>query len=158
MSTPAIRRTTLADVEALACLRRADAIERMGVPPDADPDFDTRFATWTSETDNGSVGWLAETGGQPVGMLHMLVHARMPIPHRQPGSWAYINALYVRPRHRNAGLGRRLLDAALDYANAHEIRRVLLHPSERAVPFYSRAGLRPADPYLLWTADRQQVR
>ncbi|MEQ4207561.1 GNAT family N-acetyltransferase [Actinopolymorpha sp. B9G3] len=155
MSEPMIRVATTADVHALAWLRRADTIERRGVTPDADPDFEARFAHWMTATDHCSVSWLAEADSQPAGMLQMFVHARMPMPDRDPGGWAYIGVLFVRPDHRNVGLGRRLLDAALTYAEEQGLSRVLLHPTERAMSFYRRAGLEPADRYLVWTAAQQ---
>lgn len=134
-------------------LRRADAIERRAVAHDADPGFETRFATWAEETRAMSVAWLAELRAEPVGMLHMFVHARMPMPDRDTAGWGYIGLLFVLPANRDCGLGGRLLDTALNYAREHHLSRILLHPTERAVPLYRRTGFDPAGQYLAWTAN-----
>lgn len=120
--------------------------------PDADPGFEARFADWFEMTVDGSVGWLTEVDAHPVGMLHMFVHARMPTPARDTAGWAYVGVLFVESEYRNAGLGRRLLDKAFEYATDHGLSRILLHPTEKAVPLYRRAGFRVAGQYLAWSA------
>jgi GNAT superfamily N-acetyltransferase len=57
--------------------------------------------------------------------------------------------MYVVPEHRDAGVGRYLLDALVAHADAEGLERVVLSPSERSVPFYRRAGFDPADQLLL---------
>lgn len=52
--------------------------------------------------------------------------------------------VYVDAGHRDGGVGRRLLDVALDHARERDYARVVLSPSERSVPFYERAGFAPA--------------
>jgi GNAT superfamily N-acetyltransferase len=57
--------------------------------------------------------------------------------------------VFVLPAHRDAGVGRLLLDAALAHADAHSYVRVVLHPSPRSVPFYERAGFGSDHPLLV---------
>jgi len=156
MSDAVIRRTTARDVQAMAMLRRADAIERRSVAPGADPGFEARFAEWAAVTDGRSVAWLAELRGEPVGMLHMFVQPRMPMPDRDTARWAYIGVLFVLSGYRDAGLGTRLLGTALDHATEHGLSRILLHPTERAIPLYRRTGFAPADQYVVWSAADSQ--
>jgi GNAT superfamily N-acetyltransferase len=54
--------------------------------------------------------------------------------------WGYIANAFVLREHRDNGLGTALLEAALAYADEHELVRVVLSPSVRSVPFYARAG------------------
>ena len=61
---------------------------------------------------------------------------------------ALANAFVLRP-YRNQGIGRLLLDALLAHADAHGYIRVLLRPSERAIPFYLRAGFTPDGGFLV---------
>lgn len=145
-----IRRATVEDVQTLAMLRRADAVERLNVAPEDDPGFEDRFVEWFRATDGFSVTWLAEDDA-PVGMLQLFVHDRMPAPSRDTGGWGYVGLVFVLPDRRNAGVGRRLVDTAVGYANEHGFSRLLLHPTEDAVPLYRRAGFDPTNRYLLWS-------
>jgi len=145
-----IRRAMMTDAAVLARLRRHWRVERHGTPLDADPDFEQRFGDWLAEQlGRGSVGWLAYVGSEPVGMLLMFVHERMPEPDRDAGRWGYVGNVFVLPRHRDAGVGRMLLDAALEHADAQRFARVLLNPSLRSVPFYERAGFSSDHPLLV---------
>ncbi|MDQ3627874.1 MAG: GNAT family N-acetyltransferase [Actinomycetota bacterium] len=142
-----IRAAGPADAPASAWLRRRWRLERHGTALDADDGFDVRFAQWyAQQLDCGARAWLALDGGNPVGMLVMFVHERMPEPDRDAGRWGYVGNVFVLPHHREAGVGRRLLDAALD----HGFARVVLNPTPRSVPFYERAGFGGDHPLLVW--------
>ena len=129
------------DTAALALLRRHWRHEQHGVALHADPGFEQRFADWfTAQLAHRSLAWVADADGDAVGMLLMFVHERMPDPDRDPGRWGYIGNVFVLPAHRDAGVGRLLLDAALAHADEHAYVRVVLNPSPTSVPFYERAG------------------
>jgi GNAT superfamily N-acetyltransferase len=51
---------------------------------------------------------------------------------------------------RNAGVGQQLLMAIKDWAYADDLELLVVWPSERAYPFYERAGFqRYPDPLVL---------
>lgn len=57
---------------------------------------------------------------------------------------------YVLPQARNAGVGQQLLAAIEAWARAEDLELLLVWPSERAYPFYERAGFRRyPDPLVL---------
>jgi GNAT superfamily N-acetyltransferase len=143
----AVRVATASDVDTLAELRRAWTEERRGAGPD--PTFVERFRTWFAAEAHQRTFWLAEDGPTSVGMTNLLVFERMPGPDVDAGRWGYLGNLYVSPSHRNAGVGRLLLDALLAHADSAGLERVVLSPSERSVPFYRRAGFDPAHALLL---------
>lgn len=148
--TPAvIRRAGAEDVEMLAALRRLLSEEDQGGSI-VDDDYDQRFSEWWAAESDRRVMWLALIDGTPVGMLNLAESTRMPWPGARPRNWGYIANTYVHPRHRNAGIGGRLVAAAVDHARANGYARLVLHPSERAVPMYERAGFGPADMLLVW--------
>ena len=66
-----------------------------------------------------------------------------------PGRWGYIANVYVDPTYRDTGTGRRLLDQALEHADRERFDRLVLSPTERSMPFYTRAGFEPASQLLL---------
>ena len=140
------------DVPVIAQLRAAWTSEYAGEAID-DDGFLERFESWYSREADQRVTWLAEQDGAPVGMLNMLVFTRMPRPRRpdetRPSQWGYIANFFVAEALRNAGLGRRLLDEATAYAEKHGFARIVLSPTERSVPFYSRAGFVPATSLLV---------
>lgn len=57
----------------------------------------------------------------------------------------YLKRMYLDPKYRSAGLGKRLLLGLLDHARAREMRQVYLatdHSMELAQRFYERHGFR----------------
>ena len=147
-----VRTATHTDLPAIAAMRRAWTEEYAGECIE-DDNFEAALAEWFAQEADQRVTWLAETPGDPVGMLNMLVFTRMPRPRRtmddRPTQWGYIANFFVDTRHRNAGIGRMLLDAALAYADSHHFARIVLSPSERSVPLYARSGFVPATSLLI---------
>ena len=138
MTSPVIRIAGAADAPALAALRRAWTAEQHG--PVADAGFEARFLDWYERESARRVSWLAEVGGEMVGMMNLAVFERMPQPGRDAGTWGYLANSFVLAVHRNQGIGSLLLRALLAHADGHGYLRVVLSPSQRAVPFYQRAG------------------
>lgn len=88
--------------------------------------------------------WVAEVGGRMVGTLWVERVDKVPRPYERAERWGYVTNVYVAPEHRNAGLGRRLLDAAIEEARASGWELLILWPSELSGAFYARAGFKPA--------------
>jgi GNAT superfamily N-acetyltransferase len=133
-------------VGALARLRAMSTREPSGsddVDATADEAFVHRFAGWHAAEPRRWF-WIAEIGDAPVGMLNMLEFVRMPRPAQPESRWGYIANVFVLPAHRDAGIGRRLLTAAIGWAHARDYARVVLSPSPRSVPLYARLGFGPA--------------
>jgi GNAT superfamily N-acetyltransferase len=135
---PVIRIASPADGPAIAALRRTWTAEDHGDVQDEG--FEARFLDWYERESARRISWLAEISGAPVGMMNLAVFERMPRPGREAGTWGYLANAFVLQPHRNQGTGRLLLNALLAHADAHGYVRVVLRPSERSVPFYSRAG------------------
>ena len=135
---------TWSDREAVAGLRRAWTEENTGSAI-ADDDYQLRFDEWLEREQHQRVTWLGLVGDEPVGMLNLLTFTRMPRPGESgPNRWGYLANCYVRPEHRNGGLGARLLETCTTYADGQGFVRVVLSPSSRSVSFYARGGFEPA--------------
>ena len=138
------------DVEALLDLRRCWAEEQGAVH---DPGFEVRFRAWHGQERHQRTFWLAvpgEPAAEPaVGMVNLLTFDRMPSPGRAQSRWGYLANMYVRPEHRDRGVGQQLLDALVLHSEAAGFERIVLSPSGRSVPFYRRTGFGPADQLLL---------
>jgi GNAT superfamily N-acetyltransferase len=144
---PVIRIAAIADGPAIAALRRAWTAEDHGDVEDEG--FEARFLDWYERESARRINWLAEVSGEPVGMMNLVIFERMPRPGLDTGTWGYLaNAFVLRP-HRNQGIGRLLLDELLAHADGHDYIRILLRPTERAIPFYLRAGFTPDGGFLI---------
>ena len=88
--------------------------------------------------------WVAEASGRLVGTLWVERVDKVPRPYERAEHWGYVTNVYVAPEHRNAGLGRRILDAAIEEAAASSWELLILWPSELSGRFYARAGFQPA--------------
>ena len=89
--------------------------------------------------------WLAtiEPGAAPVGYL-VLTPPALPVADPGPGDLE-IKRLYLLHRFQGAGVGRRLLDAAMMHARERGARRLLLGVyahNRDALAFYARCGFR----------------
>jgi ribosomal protein S18 acetylase RimI-like enzyme len=85
--------------------------------------------------------FLAVEGGRAIGLAAIL--SLWTLEHGGPAAW--LDELYVVPERRNAGVGKRLLDAALTAAREHGALAVDLEVDvdhERASHLYERAGFR----------------
>jgi len=108
-----------------------DRLEDLGFVREALADVDNR------------VTFGAFVDGEPVGMAGLMRGSRAKLRHKA-GIWG----MYVRPSARGLGLGRRLLDAAIDRARTWpEAEVVTLSVTEAAAEaqrLYERAG------FVLW--------
>jgi ribosomal protein S18 acetylase RimI-like enzyme len=136
-----IRAATPADAEALAGLRwefrgpRDNTVEK-------EVDFLGRCVPWMRsrlQPESPWRVWLAERDAVAVGQIWLQIFEKLPNPNGEGQRHAYISNLYVQPSSRG-GVGSRLLEAALEYAAANGVDRVLLWPSARSVPLYQRRG------------------
>jgi GNAT superfamily N-acetyltransferase len=147
MSAPVIRTAGIGDGLALAELRRSWIAEQHG--PVDDDGFEARFLDWYEGEFDRRVSWLAEVDGAPVGMMNLAVFDRMPQPGRDAGTWGYLANAFVLAAYRDRGIGSLLLRALLAHADNEGYVRVVLRPSQRALPFYERLGFRPDDGLLV---------
>ena len=152
MPTPVIRIADGADGPAIGALRRAWTAEDHGDV--ADPGFEARFLDWYGRESARRVCWLGELSGEPVGMMNLALFERMPRPGHDAGTWGYLANAFVLAPYRNQGIGARLLAVLLAHADDHGYIRVVLRPSERAIPFYQRAGFTADGGFLIRYAPR----
>jgi GNAT superfamily N-acetyltransferase len=105
-----------------------------------DPGFEARMAEWIAAEGERRTTWLALTGDDPVGMASLFEYRRMPRPGRPDSRWGYVSNMFVREGLRDRGIGSSLLSAVIAAADERGYARLVLSPTERALPFYARAG------------------
>jgi GNAT superfamily N-acetyltransferase len=133
MASVHVRRAGADDVRALAELRARWS-------EGEEPGFEQRMADWLSAEGERRTTWLATVDDEPVGMASVFEYRRMPRPGSAASRWGYLSNMFVLERFRNRGVGAALLDAVIAAADERGYARLVLSPSERAVPFYRRAG------------------
>jgi GNAT superfamily N-acetyltransferase len=148
--TAEIRIAGPADGPAIAELRRAWTAEQHGDV--ADDGYEARFLDWYERESGHRVNWLAEVAGRPVGMMNLVIFERMPRPGLETGTWGYLANAFVLAASRNQGIGALILAQVIAHADEHRYIRIVLRPSEPAIPFYRRAGFVPDGGFLVRTA------
>lgn len=104
-----------------------------------EPSFIAAVRSWTDDPQR--TVWVAHAPDQAVGMVCLTEYTRMPSPRTSAaGSWGYLGHLFVRPEYRGAGIGAQLVDCVLRAAEHRGYRKVILSPTERSIPLYSRHG------------------
>jgi GNAT superfamily N-acetyltransferase len=122
------------DVGALASLRS------LWTGAGEDAGFERRMADWLADEGDRRTTWLAALAGAPVGMASVFEYRRMPRPDRPASRWGYVSNMFVREDARDRGIGSALLTTIIGTAEERGYARLVLSPSERALPFYRRAG------------------
>lgn len=88
--------------------------------------------------------FIAEVDGQPVGLSRGDVLTADPIFRlREDHRCGYVDQMYVRPAHRDRGLGAVLLRRCEDWFRELGVGHCLLHAAPKAVRFYARVGYQP---------------
>jgi GNAT superfamily N-acetyltransferase len=107
---------------------------------DSDAAFEERLSAWILGEGERRTMWLACVRGRVVGMASVFEYQRMPRPGHPDSRWGYLSNMFVAEEFRNRGVGSALLRAIIAVAGERAYARLVLSPSERAVPFYRRAG------------------
>lgn len=135
-----VRRATLGDAAGLAQLK----VEWAGLdqPPSSEAmdEFGDSLMSWIGRQGDSLVVEVAVAEDHVVGMAWMVLFERAPDFTDRHRLTADIQSVYVRPAHRNRGIGTRLVDALCDAADTRGIARVIVTASARSVPLYNRSG------------------
>jgi GNAT superfamily N-acetyltransferase len=151
-----VRRGTVADVPALAGLRRSWTFEEGEAGRPGGDDFEEAFAAVVADgIESGRwVVWLAEVGGEIASHAFVCVVDRIPRPVEQLPTIGYLTNVYTRAEHRGGGLGSRVLEAVTTWARGAGIELLFVWPSEESIPFYERHGFGRRGEPLVWLHPR----
>ena len=142
-----IREATPADLATIVTHRRK-MFEDMGYDRAILAAAEPHFRRWIKERlENGRyLGWLAvEPGGKVVAGTGLWLLDWPPgffdtSPYR-----GYILNVYTDHDYRKRGLARQLVQMAVDWCAAHDIRTVSLHASSQGKPLYEDLGFAPTN-------------
>jgi GNAT superfamily N-acetyltransferase len=147
-----IREASGDDLDLLTELRLEFLVERTATPRDevaASLTEPTR-AYLAAELARGDLwAWVAEDpDGVAVGIVTLVLDHVPPRPTELRTRQAHVLNMFVRPEHRSAGLGRRLLTAAIQAAEERGVRGFALHATEDGRPLYESLGFAPRPDWM----------
>jgi len=149
-SSAEIRAADTIDIPGLAWLRWRMHSEEQE-PEIAQDEFVPRFQTWASRAllDERWRVWVGVVNRELIGHVYLERIDKVPRPKGSAGGWGYLTGLYVEPRFRNGGIGRRLLETAIEWAFSVGLEFIQVWPSDRSVPLYRRVGFASDDESLI---------
>jgi len=101
-----------------------------------------RWRCWVATRDQGNP---AHPQSEIIGQVWLQILPKVPNPVGERDRHAYLSNLYVVPEARG-GVGSRLLDAALGWADQHGVDCAILWPTPKSTTLYKRHGfVRPGD-------------
>lgn len=87
--------------------------------------------------------WAArDDGGRVAAVAGLSIYDITPKPWVPTGVHGYISSMYTRPEHRRRGLGRALLQTAIEAARRMGLTTLTLHASSDGRPLYEAAGFK----------------
>jgi GNAT superfamily N-acetyltransferase len=128
------------DMHALARLKVEWA--RLDPPPSSAAQwaYADDLRSWLDRMGDRVVCRVAAAGGDLVGMAWMVVYDRVPDLMDKRRRTGDVQSVYVVPAKRGHGVGRALIGAICEEADARGIPRLTVHSTERAVPVYEAVG------------------
>ena len=151
-----LREATLEDVGVLAYQRRAMFVATgLLAPGDADALEQAVHRYIERAMPEGTFyAWVVEADGAVVAGGGIQLRTLMPRPGYVGGEpEALVVSMWTEPGHRRRGLGRRVLEAMLDWCRARGIRRLTLHASADGRPLYETFGFAPTNEMRLELPD-----
>ena len=147
---PAVRlvRATAEHVRQVARLRWDWALANGRDPQLSEDDFVESFEQWCHDHQQTHLCVVALGRDEVVGFGFVALTPRVPGPHVPSRRSADVQAVFVVPRLRNAGVGGRLIDRLVSLAREQGAEHVTVHSSAGAVTAYERAGF-AHDPLML---------
>lgn len=141
-----VRKTGLVDVERLALIGAATFLETFAGILDGDAivahcKWEHSAATYAHHISSGATAWLAQCnlGNAPVGYALLGPTA---LPGSETGDLE-LKRIYLLSRYHGTGIGKALMDAAIDCAGSSGAIRLLLGVyvgNDRAIAFYRKQG------------------
>jgi GNAT superfamily N-acetyltransferase len=142
-SDPEFRQATEAEFPQLAELRWAARAEGNGeIPVVTREEFLSACTRFFKKSQVDGSHFFFIVAQNDLAIAHLSVHRvrLFPRPAKLDDYMGIITENYTRSDYRNRGIGGRLLEYVIDWAQEQDFELLIVYPSERAVPFYARAG------------------
>jgi GNAT superfamily N-acetyltransferase len=135
-----VRQATPADAEALAALRWQWGHD---APPEAgDPGWERykeHLVGWMTEHEKTHIAFVAEHGGEAIGMAWLALLPRVPAPDSFTRVGADLQSVYVKPEWRGRGIGIRLVNTVVEEGSG-QAKHMTVRTGRSATSFYPQFG------------------
>jgi len=142
---------TPADVSALANLRwtwRTDE-ESEGDATESRDAFVERFSAFAAEALSGRwTVWVAQDEDEIVANIWIYRVPKVPSPSLTTRDFGYMTNVYTVPKMRDLGVGSKLLATVTEWAHDSDLELIIVWPSDRSVPWYTRGCYTPSTEIL----------
>ncbi len=149
MEAVEIRPARTEEFNAVADLRWRWELESGESPTIARSAFVDGFADWAARHTDSHRCIVASRSGTAIGMAWLAVVTRVPTPDAMIRKTGDLQSVYLIPEERTAGLGSRLVAAALEEARALGLYKVTVQSTTRAIPVYARNGFSTSPKVLI---------
>ncbi len=144
-----VRLATTDDADALARLRWSLKTED-DAADEEETSFLARYRASLIADDPSVIRWVADRDGAVIGTVTL----RLARKELSPGGFVkdigYLTNFFVMPGFRNCTVGRTLLQALIDWAQANPVELIIVWPSDRSRSLYARMGFSGrSDPWVL---------
>ncbi|MDQ3716407.1 MAG: GNAT family N-acetyltransferase [Actinomycetota bacterium] len=95
---------------------------------------------WASHPGHVAVLGQPSDALEAVGMAWLAMGDRVPSPAGLRTRSAWVQSVYVRPGHRDRGIGRELLALVAEIARTEKCAYLAVHPSPGSTSLYERCG------------------
>jgi ribosomal protein S18 acetylase RimI-like enzyme len=102
-------------------------------------DFITAFIDF-SMVEKSLFHFVAENNHEIVAHISVHVINKIPKPGELCSAIGYVTNTYTKPEYRNQGIGTKLLQHLINFAQQQPIELLIAWPSEQSVTFYERNG------------------
>jgi GNAT superfamily N-acetyltransferase len=146
---PAIRLATVDDVAGLARLRY-EFRSTLATATESETAFRRRCESWMASRLARRDDWMCwmavdDRDERIAGSIWLQIIEKLPNPVNEPERHGYITSFFVQEHMRGAGVGSRLLSAALEASGDCKCDSVILWPTPRSRVLYERHGFTSAN-------------
>ncbi len=145
---PAIRLATTDDAADLARMRY-ELRSALATATESEAAFRKRCESWMAARLGRRDDWICwvavDDRRRIVGSIWVQIIEKLPNPVNEPERHGYITSLFVEENARGAGIGGRLLSAALEVCTRRACDSVILWPTARSRTLYERHGFSAAN-------------
>jgi GNAT superfamily N-acetyltransferase len=137
-----IRRFTNSDVPQLIKMRFDFTAEFKEIDPDLYKPFYEECKLFFGDIINSDRWhiWVAVVDGKVVSHVFLEIIDTVPRPGRKKSPFGYITNVYTIPEFRSKGIGGRVMDEIILWANDHGLTFLMVWPSETSEDFYKTHG------------------
>ena len=86
------------------------------------------------------IHFVAEFEDEVIAHVSLQIIKNIPVPGMPKNYWGYLTNAYTKPTFRKKGIGTRLVENALNWADSNDITKIILWPRDASINIYKNFG------------------